>query len=305
MKLTILLFSLIYAVSSFSSEDAIFNLHNNTDNHPISFGVLFQAHKVSKCLSPLLGGPILPTNTASFPKDFYSKYCTEEVVENGKKVKNDKGGQLYYPKCYIKVYASNYCTGDSIGSITLDRDYPSTRKYVTESIIKNIRNLFIHTRSDEEFDIYNTKVTKGYVLLKSINRDQNDIEVKNAIYYMINNKSNSFLTIGVNSPCEVDLKIGGLINSPLPPGNSIWSIPNFWLFYECKFSNPCSVYLYEVIKLKGQKGTCGNMIGSIDVDLINKTDELISLYDNRYQLSIQPVYKSSIKVRRAITITNN
>lgn len=114
------------------------------------------------------------------------------------------------------------------------------------------------------------------------------------------------LYLTFRSTCVTNLICRKFTNMPtLPPGNSIWPIPSSWLYKECNSSGSCSIYKYEVIKPNGQKGACGSIIGTIDVDINRNNDELISLYDFNYQLSILPYLTSSMNVRRALTITNN
>lgn len=291
MKLKIFLLGLFFSVQSFSSENSILNFYNNTDEPTLSYAIFLQSINKYSCLSSLSNSKI-----ASFTENTYRATCSEKARENGKELKDANGRPLYYTTCEFYVYASPKCTGNKIGTISLDRG-PRSSKYVNETAIKNSQ-FSVRIRNDEEYDINNNKVTKGYVLLPTKNAEQSDISVQNTIYYMINNKSKSFLTIGINSPCEA-LKIGNIDMPPLPPGNSIWSIPNFWLYDKCKSSRTCPIYIYEV-----SNGICGNLIGAIDIDLEHKNDEWISLYDSNYQLSLQPYLRTSFNARRAITITD-
>ncbi len=257
----------------------------------LSYAIYLQSINKYSCLSSLSNSKI-----ASFTENTYRATCSEKARENGKELKDANGRPLYYTTCEFYVYASPKCTGNKIGTISLDRG-PRSSKYINETVIKNSQ-FSVRIRNDAEYGSYNSKATKGYVLLPTKNAGQFDISVQNTIYYMINNKSKSFLTIGITSPCEA-LKIGNIDMQPLPPGNSIWSIPNFWLYDKCKSSRICPIYIYEV-----SYGTCGNLIGAIDVDLEHKNDEWISLYDYNYQLSLQPYLSTSFSARRAITITN-
>lgn len=290
MKLKIFLLVFFFSAQSFSSENIILNFHDKTDEQTLSYAILLPSINKYSCLQSLSN----PANDAY-------QGCRQKAREKGRDLKDASGNQLYYTTCEFYVYASKNCTGNKIGTLSLDRG-PRSNKYVNEAALKSIDQLNVRIRNDDEYNNTNPG-PKGYVLLESRNKGQLDITIRNTIYYKMQNKSNSYINISINSPCVPEMKIKNVTISSHFPG-STWSIPNWWVYDSCKKSPTCSIYFHEILKSKGQKDICGNTIGAIDIDLENKNNELIGLYDYKYQLSIEPYFKTPFQIRRLMIITN-